>query len=182
MAEKKKNGILSVINILLILLGSASCIVSFFNRDQSPLWILLSAFTLMVFALMVYYLIEDYRRPHGNLFRYVMSGYSWLFMAACLMAAKDYYDIAGLSVIALGACAVLSSYVAGRLHKIKSVSIVMGIIAVLMLTDIIFTFADGSKSGLVNDFGVISINIQWFAIMTTYYSRYKAHIEAGKKA
>ncbi len=181
MENKAKKGLLLAVVIVLIILGAASSVLGFFNvAAASPVWFGLSIVTLLVYAVMIYYLIEDYKRPHGNLFRYCVSGYSWLFLIFCLLMAQD-FSVAPLSVILFAASAILASYVAGRLNKLKSVTTVMSIVSALMLIDIIYTVADQQYTGLANDFGALFIDIQWFAIMATYLFRFKAHSEAGLK-
>ena len=135
---------------------------------------------IVMFAVTVYYVCYSYKKPHGNLMRYLIlcsAAFSAIRSIILIFEYPIYIAVVSYLII------ILKSYMAGRLDHYKQNVIISAVILVgqcLMTYYLIDLFA-GSGLPLtfiyvVSAFGPV---ILWLAIAASYIFRYKEHKEAG---
>lgn len=137
---------------------------------------LISVFMFVVAAFYVYF---GYKKPHGNLMRYLVLLYAISIAGFVVLNASIQPAFLNANYLAV---IILTTYMAGRLKHYKQ-NIVLGAIVLICncLTTIYF-LGELSKTdtltfiNAVSCFGSTTI---WLAIAGGYITRYKLHKEAG---
>ncbi len=169
--EKKSNHLAAyIVSGILTAFAIVACIISMASGGKG-VWMYSDAANLLVCVLLGYYAFCGFRKPHGNLLRYII-----LFFA--ITHILSIYQLAELSsqwqaiisALAFGLCC----YIAGRLHKVKQNIILMSIVIVLRLIGMSFELAEG-----IWTIGAITPLIILIDILVAYVLRYKDHKEAG---
>ena len=135
---------------------------------------------IVMFAVTVYYVCYSYKKPHGNLMRYLVLC-SAVFSAIRSIISDFEYPIYITAVSYL--IIILKSYMAGRLDHYKQNVIISAVVLVcqcLMVYYLIdlFTIA-GLPLTFVYVVSALGPVILWLAIATSYIIRYNPHKEAG---
>ena len=129
--------------------------------------------------LLFYYAVAGYKKPHGNLLKYLFL----LFAVCCLgsiltvVTEQTALDIAFNYI--RGVVVLLTAFVAGRLDHFKQNVILMSIIGVLMLASSITQIPAELGGDFISLFWCFTFFLQWVNLMFAYILRYKEHKEAG---
>ena len=132
---------------------------------------------IVMFAVTVYYVCYSYKKPHGNLMRYLIlcsAAYS-----AIRSVASDYPTYVAYACYLM---IILKSYMAGRLDHYKQNVIISAVILAcqcLMSYHLIDLFAGRGMLTFTSIMSSIGPATLWLAIATSYIIRYKPHKEAG---
>ena len=204
--KNKLSSALSIVILLLDLCALAGIIFCFFDVKEKPLIVTNIVLTLLWLAVVVYG-VSAYRKPHGNLMRYV------ILLFAFVLSTEIFVN-QGISKVCLAltltAC-VLTAYTAGRLgNRTEAVILFAAVAALLIGVAVAERFAPPPR-GIMNEpalLGVpgsagtpsapavapegeggkpalITFNLSrvflWVTIGFTYFVRYAPHREAGKQ-
>lgn len=170
--EKNKSNNLAVCIIcgILTVFGIVACIISLINGGNG-IWIFMDIVNIILCLLIGYYAVYAYRRPHGNLLRFIILIYAASYLFPVYSNAK--MGRPGGSVcqaIIIG----LLCYIAGRLNKWKQNTFLMIIAtAIILLRAIVGYVNDGAT------IGVITHLVVWIDICAAYFLRYKEHKSSG---
>lgn len=155
---------------VLTAIGIVAAIISLFNGVEKP-WFYCVHVQLLLLILISYYAFVGYKKPHGNLLKYVMLVFALfnLTYIPCYVSMLD-TQATVICAIEIG----LICYVSGRLAKVKQNMILMILITVCELVfnglDIIYGYIN------IDTIGPLAI---WLDICVAYFLRYKEHKEAG---
>ena len=136
---------------------------------------------IVMFGISIYYACYSYKKPHGNLMRYL------ILCCAALDAIQYINSILTYPTYiyyVFYAITILKAYMAGRLDHYKQN---LYISAAILLLQIVHIYPLMSRQILrgsmtfVNFFSAIGPVTVWLAIATSYIIRYKPHKEAGLK-
>lgn len=151
--------------------------IIFLSQNLSRLNFML--LSLIQFALAAYYACYGYKKPHGNLMRYLLLLYAATTGIMLIMRAETQGTLYNVTYIAV---IILSTYMAGRLNKYKQNLIISLILLVINFVNV-YPFLNDliSNGGLsfVSLFGAIGPIVVWLAIAGAYLTRYKLHKQAG---
>lgn len=138
--------------------------------------------TCAMFVLIAYYAVSNYKAPHGNLLKYLFL----VFAVMCFTGLLSFSPNSPISgskryvyQIARGAVVILSTYIAGRLDRIKQNTVLMVISAILLLATSLESIV---LWGTTNFFAILfrsNFFIMWLDLMIAYLFRYHGHKEAG---
>ena len=134
---------------------------------------------IVMFAVTVYYVCYSYKKPHGNLMRYLL-----LFSAAYSAIRSVASNYPTYVAYACYLMIILKSYMAGRLDHYKQNVIISTVILAcqcLMSYHLIDLFAGRGTltfTFIMSSIGPVTL---WLAIAASYIIRYKPHKEAGIK-
>lgn len=132
---------------------------------------------LVEMGLLFYYVIAGFKKPHGNLLRYII----WIFVLFLMFLFSGAVMMQNqISAILLIVLISVTSYVSGRLNKIKQN---MVLFILLFIINIVFNFmvlTDG-YTGMAPDmvFVYFITSILWLDITFAYILRYHMHKEAA---
>ncbi len=124
------------------------------------------------------YVIFDYKRPHGNLMRYLLLFYACA-VAVMHVLNKEQGDFYSLTYLAI---TILSTYMAGRLDRYKQnfvISVVVLILEIVNVYPYISSVVSSNALSFISFFACIGAVSTWLAISGAYLVRYKPHKEAG---
>ena len=143
---------------------------------------------LFLLALIIYYVFNAYKKPHGDLLRYLFVLISFNCLTIILDEIESMYHY-NLSlnymrwfVGLIGIAAILSAYISGRLDKINRnvLPIVIITLALFAKNFFYFTFPDFyAPYGLIEIIWYFATFILWLDIVFAYVLRYREHKEAG---
>lgn len=181
MENKKKLGTGAIVALTIILLLNLLWIISMVivmaKTGFVSAWNIAS---IVIWAAAVFYVLFEYKKPHGNLFRYIMLAYACVVAVMLLLNFNNqqmYVNVVYLAII------ILSVYMAGRLNKYKQNIIISGIMFILNGVTPYSLFhaviSAGGKLNFVTAMCFAGSVIVWLAIATSYIIRYKPHKEAG---
>ena len=132
-----------------------------------------------MFIIAMFYVCYGYKKPHGNLMRYLLLLYA-VSVAAFLIrdaAIQPMYLSINYSAII-----ILSTYMAGRLERYKQNIVISVLVLVGNCITTYYLFDKFAGMGTLTFFNAISsigaITV-WLAIAASYIIRYKEHKEAG---
>ena len=184
MENKKELGTGAIIGIVVLaVLSIAELIINiiFSIKYYSTSAILLELVPyILLFVAITYYAIAGYKKPHGNLLRFVFL----LFSLSCLCTLISQMFDTGIEGKAcfsflIGIAALLAAYTGGRLDKIKKNRLPLIIIGlVLIIKPILGCFEHGGFQFMFFVWGM-STFVLWLDIAFAYILRYKEHKEAG---
>ena len=134
---------------------------------------------IIMFAVSVYYACYSYKKPHGNLMRYLILCCAALDAIKYINSTLPYPTYIYYVFYAI---TILKAYMAGRLDHYKQNVIISVVIIALQIVHIYPFMSHQILSGsmtFVNFFSTIGPVTVWLAIATSYIIRYKPHKEAG---
>ena len=138
---------------------------------------------VLVFLFVAYYAISGYKKPHGNLMRYMFGLFALNCLCLALNEVETIYDSMYYKLIFIGIAAVvaiLSVYVGGRLNKLKeNLVIIIAITLLLAFRCVYHCLTDRVVFGALQILMNFSTFIVWIDIVFAYVLRYKEHKEAG---
>ena len=167
--------------VLLIILALNVCwlIAETIFVVQHPSILSFVIVTYIQFAVAVYYAVCGYKKPHGNLMRYLLLFYALTLGVMLVMRAETQGPLYNSTYIAI---ILLSTYMAGRLNKYTQNIVICLIILVLKFVDVypmISPLIQYSGFSFVNFFGSIGPITVWLAIAAGYIIRFRLHKDAG---
>jgi len=163
--------------ILTALVCVAGIVLSVFAIINSKKFDIANFLEMLIYLLSGYYVIEGYRKPHGNLVKYLL----WGFGFTLITRAISYATMSQVSAYLYGLAAVGVCYMSGKLNKLRNNIILGSSIFLLLLAGYIIAVCTSSQS---DRFGVALLCapiIQWAVVMGTYVLRFHLHKEAGSK-
>jgi len=138
-------------------------------------------FTVFIFAVfdcvslfVLYYILAGYKKPHGNMLRYLMLAFAF---AIILDVSKSegipfYAPLRAATVFLIG-------YIAGRLNKINQNKVLMSIVfALIFAAGCIVAKTIPTRSVIINIAYFLDA-ILWLVICSAYLVRCWEHKEAG---
>ena len=128
-------------------------------------------------ALLLYYAISGYKKPHGDIMKYLFLLFAICCLSAILTIRKENSTNDIIYNYIRGVVVLLTAFVAGRLDRFKQNVILMSIIGVLMLASSFIGI-----SHWTNVFYALyhfTFFLLWVDLMFAYILRYKEHKEAG---
>ena len=152
------------------------CSFVFFSDNITSYGFWISSF---MFVIAAFYACYAYKKPHGNLMRYLLLLYAASVAGFLVTSGKTipmYLSINYAAII------ILSTYMAGRLERYKQNVIISALILVgnCITTYYLFDiFADLGTLTFFNAVSSIGAITVWLAIAAGYIIRFKLHKEAG---
>jgi len=170
--EKNKSNNLAVCIIcgILTAIGIIACILSL-AKGGTTLSTIRRIVRLAQCILIAYYAFIGYRKPHGNLLKYLIL----IFVGSSILTVfyKAQTGDAWMAIVhAIIAC--ISCYIAGGLQKIKKNIILMSVVAAIIVGYKIVRVINGEAV-----IGDITKLVIWIDICVAYVLRYKEHKLAG---
>ena len=134
---------------------------------------------IIISCLTVYYMFIGYKKPHGNLLRYLFIivdltalFYFW-YTFTKLEKAFDIYEL--LTILEI----VIIAYVSGRLNKFKENIVLLSIVFIME----VITCGHGAiilnAKSIMTTIVLYNLAIIQLALIVSYIARYKEHKEAG---
>ena len=174
--EKKNTSILiaKIVVLLLCILYVISAVWKFINaQDVRPI------LGIIVTVLNVYYMFVGYKKPHGNLLRYV-------FIIATLEAILIFWitftklqKLFGIYELFLLLEIAIISYVAGRLNKFKQNIVLLSVAFIMAVIVAIYSFSLRNLTSVIAKISQFNVPIIILGLIVSYIARYKEHKEAG---
>lgn len=167
------------IALFVILLLNITWIISSFiyykGKLSFEIWL-----TIILFVAVAYYALSGYKKPHGNLMRYLLLCHT-IIIAIVLIPNVSNLD--SFIVADFLASIILSTYMAGRLNHYKQ-NIIISVLILLCICIsnfyLISTFHSQGVSTTFTMFMTMTSGIYvWLAIAGAYITRFKLHKEAG---
>ncbi len=140
-----------------------------------------SSFFLITYGitciLLLYYVIFGYKKPHGNLLKYLLLLFAICCLSGIVTEAAEHNVIDTVYNIVRGIVVIMTSYIAGRLDHYKQNIVLMSIIGVFMLgSSFVYTFNCTEVFSFLSCF---TFFVLWVDMMAAYVIRFKEHKEAG---
>lgn len=140
--------------------------------------------TCVMFILIAFYAVSNFKVPHGNLLKYLFLVFSVMSISGLL-----FYDTTGvmsggklLFYQALRTIVVVSSaYIAGRLDRIKQNTFLLIIDAILLFVSSIESVIVLKVTDFISVFFLSNFFILWLDLTIAYVFRYYGHKEAGSE-
>jgi len=150
------------------------------NLANAPIPVF-SLIEIAMYLLICYYAFAGYKKPHGNLLRYVM------FIFGLTLIPRVHVCVTVLNemkcLIVYSVAIALISYMSGRLNKIEKNKYISVIILILLCYCGYAQCAAQADVGIpINFMGGVSVfapAIMWIALCSAYFTRYLQHKEAG---
>ena len=192
--EKEGTGFVEYICIgILFLLSLLNCVVDVYGNIQYYSGItstLAIAASVVAYVFVFYYIIYGYKKPHGNLMKYIFLLYAFRIAINIVdvftTESSDIISNPLVTNIEVGVIrfvsAVLIVYVSTRLGNLKKNVPVMLVItfSLLLLSSIYYS---NYSTIMINEFLTIiwdyGVFIQWMDIVFAYLFRFNKHKEAG---
>jgi len=176
MEKKKQNVFVLALVALVVLIGVYTHVVELIKFIQSPGWVMLvlNAGEILFYALLLYYVFAGYKKPHGNLLRHLMLAFA-LFIALHIVIAVGNT----LGLIARIVAAMLITYMAGRLNKLRQNIVIMALVAILLFVTSMNVFIEYGFTSVHEICAFSGLFIQWLVFCAAYFVRYKEHKESG---
>ena len=176
-------------------LKTGQAIVLFIILILNVLWIICSTWTrivifgslplnqivnIVMFAVTAYYVCYSYKKPHGNLMKY-------LILCCAALEALQYINTSftypTYIIYIFYAITILKAYMAGRLDHYKQ-NIIISAVVLICECLIFYSLVDicmdmGAHISFVIFMGLIGPIAQWLTIAAGYLIRFKPHKEAG---
>ena len=174
-----KKTIVLILLGLLTLFGLAIEIIAFIryrSTYSSGSYLSLVVYTLTS-VLLLYYAAVGYRKPHGNLMKYLFLMFALCCLGGVVSITAEQTVIDTIYNYIRGIVVLLVAFVAGRLNRFKQNVWLMSLIGVLMLISSVVVCADYTDAlGFLFSFTYFFL---WIDLMVAYILRYKEHKEAG---
>jgi len=176
--SKKSNKVVISIMMVLIAFGLAWSIFNFimYSEDSTPQ---IRITDIVMYLLVAYYGLWGYKKPHGNILKYLMLLFGVSLIPSILVSVSGSYVSQILQII-MSIAVLLVGYISGRLYKFQTNRILIIIVTAIFIFRL-FTmpmlFPTVTNPILL--LGPLNQVILWLAICVAYFSRYQLHKEAG---
>jgi len=174
---EKKHNVAIILNIVIVSAGLICQIAAVTRTSEIAVPVLGTAMYLLI----CFYAIWGYRKPHGNLLRYLMLVFDATLLIALYFCLSYYNEI----TIAVNAFTIaLVAYMAGRLNKVKQNIIIVIFVLLLFCYSsnamLIYTKEQmGSSITIVDKISMYAPVLMWLSLSLAYFTRYLQHKEAG---
>lgn len=159
---------------VLTLMGLVSSLYGIIIRKY-----IVCAADVAVFAMLVYYAVLGYRKPHGNLLRYAMLLYSasllFYLNQIIMMSGGKAQPSAVICILAM----MTVVYVSGRLNKFEKNKYLMPLVFLFLGAVFAISIKRRVNPGFFSIAGSLCPVIEWADICLAYFLRYREHRDAG---
>ena len=175
--EKKNNTSVTIAKIVVLLLNVLyviSAVTIFINKHS-----VLAIIGIIVTCLTVYYMFVGYKKPHGNLLRYLLiivtldALFVFWYAFSKIEKTFDVYELFLLLEI------VIVAYVAGRLNKYKENIALLSVAFVMAFVSGCHSASVFNLTSAIEIIGTFDKATILLALIVSYIARYKEHKEAG---
>ena len=181
MSNQKKNKLAPIVIICTAIIGFIVSVVAFIWRINSEIPTFLFIWICFFYLHLLYYGLIGYKKPHGNMVRYMMLILA-IYVAASVITQINVWGASWPVILSSSFAAMAITYMAGRLNKAKK-NIFVAVLASLLLLVRCFWFLDQPDlSGA--DIALFVLDrcqplFMWLTIVLIYFFRYREHQEAG---
>jgi len=173
----KKNNIGYFISIILTsLICLAGMVLEIIVITKQKNFDIASYLAVIIYFGCIYYVVQGYKKPHGNLVKYLFWGYGFTLVARAI----SYASFSIVSSYLFGLAAILVCYSSGKLNRFKQNAVIGGVVFMLLLAGYIVSVCVVSKDDRLIVAAYCAYIIQWAVMLGTYLLRYKLHKEAGQ--
>lgn len=164
-----------VINSILTILCVISGVYILLKAPNTVAFYIFVLETLLAF----YYVVAGYKKPHGNLLRYIIWGYVvfTVFQLNGVIILKQ-QDLAILEIVIIA----MSAYFSGRLNKFRQNQILGLILFIVVLTENILYTIRYPQFPLISKVFFFIPAVLFIDILFAYTLRYHMHKEAAFEA
>lgn len=189
MTENKTNtgsGAALVIAIVLGILGLFVCASQLVITAIAGLNVTVSVLGVIAYLVVLIYAISAYKKPHGNLLKYVLLIYATV-LALSTVTNLVQMMVAPIAAIFMILCIAPVSFMAGRLNRLDENKIIMILTGILLLASAILEaasleiLAGRSFEIFIGYASTFAKFVLWIVICFIYVGRYEQHTEAGEK-
>jgi len=174
--EKKKLNILALSCIVLIVLVNLVSLLMFLVENFTIAILILVVAACIEHVFVIYYVLSGYKKPHGNMLRYLMLAYA-VTLGINLAVFPAFFT--QLDLILSVASLMLIPYIAGRLDKTNQNKVLIPLVFVLLIISEAVYLIDLPSPSILIYVRTFGQALEWFAISAAYFVRYKEHKEAG---
>lgn len=138
--------------------------------------------TVIMFALIFIYAVSNYKTPHGNLLRYLFLAFSFMCFTGILgsgMMAETSVASDNIYQLLRGIAVIISTYIAGRLDRIKTNTVLIVINTIILLATSLMNIVFFKITDITLILFMCSFFILWLDLAIAYGFRYREHKEAG---
>ena len=129
--------------------------------------------------LLFYYAVVGYKKPHGNLMKYLFLLFAICCLGSILTVVAERTTLDIIYNYIRGVVVLMTAFVAGRLDRFKQNVILMSIIGILMLATSIIQVLPYLNEDFIGLFSFFTFFLLWVNLMFAYIMRYKEHKETG---
>jgi len=173
---EKKYRFAIILNAIVVCVGLACQIAALTRAPHIEMPII----EIVMYALICFYAFAGYKKPHGNLLRYLM------IVFIITMLANIYVDskmLNGVTIVINAAAIALVAYMAGRLNKIKQNRFIAVMVLLLLChcshAMIVAQEALGTNIDFIDRIIFYTPAFMWIALSSAYFTRFAQHKEAG---
>ena len=176
MKNKNNNlvGYAKIIVLLLCVLSAVSCIITFPSFKSISKLI-----DFVVACLTIYYVFAGYKKPHGDLLRYLFIVFTLEYMFDFWYHLESHPTTLDISKLLCMISFVITAYVSGRLNKFKENIVLLCIAIVLSIITNIHAIAVINIVSPLEKIVLFCKTIILIALTVSYIARYHEHKEAG---
>ena len=182
---KKSNKVGLIVSLALVLLGIIGCVAGVVKglRTSQPVGMVHICVNLIMYFLVTAYALFGYRKPHGNMLKYIIILYGILIVTQSILPGSPLCSSRVRDIICgcSGIAAMAVAYISGRLDRIgrnKYLMIFVGLLISVCSVLVICTFDDFNLMRCLSN---LTQPICWAALCLAYASRYDEHKSAGEK-
>lgn len=181
MEKKSQKILIYIIMGLLSFAGIYSEIVMCIQRQTFP-YVAEMIVTCIMIVLIAFYAVSNFKVPHGNLLKYLFLTFAVMCFVGLLATDPNSSSANGdlyVLQISRGVVVILSTYMSGRLDRIKQNTVFAVICAILLFATSIKVLLLHKVYNLVFILFETNFFILWIDLVIAYLFRYKEHKEAG---
>jgi len=174
---EKKYNVAIYLNAVLVCLALVCSIIKLTNDCYFLVVIIEVGFNLLI----CFYAFVGYKKPHGNLLRYLMFIFGLMLMSR-LHVCSIYKDTK--SMILFTVSIALISYMSGRLNKIEknkyiAVAVLLMLIHCSHAGMVTYELITDETVNFVDRISMYAPAFMWIALSSAYFTRFLQHKEAG---
>lgn len=159
--------ILAIINIAIEINGII--------KPYTPSLRLKSILNILISLGTVYYATVEYKKPHGNLLKYLM-----LLFAVSILIKTTFTESKPATIAINIINMAIIAYMSGRLDRFRKNTYLALFVAALFFAKGLITITSKNTITFTKFIGSFEALIIWETIVASYITRYKVHIEAGQ--
>ena len=137
--------------------------------------------TTVMFIFILIYVVSNYKTPHGNLLKYLFLAFSVMCLVGILDTdfASLHKEFVYVNQLSRGLAIIMSGYIAGRLDRIKTNTILVVVIGIIFMVTSVINIVLFKITTVSLILYMCSFFILWLDLAVAYILRYKEHKEAG---
>ena len=163
--------VISVALCVLALVCEDICLISMFRTQ--PHTAVLVALRIAVILGALFYVLDGYKKPHGNALR------TTYFLFAGFLGSVAISAYNGVNSFFSMFAAIIVAYIAGRLHKIEKNRILLMIAGAALLAGQIFETVHANSTAPLTVIRIFMPLFLFTALAFAYTARYEQHKAAG---